>query len=41
MNNYCRICGRQLEPDTEYCPKCGKPVNPEEPVQQNIENDLK
>lgn len=33
MNNYCRKCGKQLEVDTVYCPKCGTPIN----QQQNIQ----
>ena len=32
MAKYCRFCGAALPEDAAYCPRCGKPISPEDPV---------
>lgn len=35
MNNYCRNCGKELESDTSFCPKCGMQINQEQAASFN------
>ncbi len=32
---YCRKCGKELNPDSQYCPSCGASVNEKQSEQRD------